>query len=44
MRSYRNEYEGVTSYIFWLDNGRGEQWMLRYNADKKIVFSSYSKP
>lgn len=43
MRSYRNEYEGITSYIFWLDNGRGEQWMLRYNADKKIVFSSYSK-
>lgn len=44
MKSYRNEYEGITSYIFWLDNGRGEQWMLRYNADKKIVFSSYSKP
>ncbi len=44
MNSYRNEYQGVTSYIFWLDNGRSERWMLRYNADKKIVFSSYSKP
>ena len=44
MKSYRNEYEGVTSYIFWLTNGRGEEWMLRYNADKQIVFSSYSKP